>query len=71
MTLAAVKEKLHGYIEQADEKKVKTIYTLLEQEIDTKYTYDDDTVNLLEERREKFQAGYHKGFFSREFCKIY
>jgi len=34
MTFSAVKEKLHGYIENADQNKVMAIYTLIENDLD-------------------------------------
>ena len=37
MTYTVVKEKLHEYIEQADKKKVKAIYALLEEDIEHGY----------------------------------
>jgi hypothetical protein len=73
MTFNAVKEKLHGYIDHADEKKVKAIYTLVEDEIEeTGYVYDDETLDMLEERREEYIKGNVKGFTveeSMEFVK--
>ncbi len=33
MTVAAIKEKLHIYISEADDDKVKALYTLLEDQI--------------------------------------
>ena len=51
MTYTVVKEKLHEYIEQADKKKVKAIYALLEEDIEHGYSramYDDETIQVLE-----------------------
>ena len=67
MTFTALKEKLHGYIDHADEKKVKAIYTLVENEIgETGYIYDDETLNILEERREEYQKSKAKGYTVEE-----
>jgi len=67
MTFTALKEKLHGYIEHADEKKVKAIYTLVENEIsETGYVYDDETINILEERREEYKKSKIKGYTVEE-----
>ena len=63
MTLAAVKEKLHSYIEHADSKKLQAIYTLLEDEINTSnYNYDDKTLKMLEERSNNYEKGLTKGY---------
>ncbi len=67
MTMTTVKEKLHEYIEHADERKVKAIYTLVENEIeDTGYNYDDETLDMLEKRREEFLKSDDKGFTVEE-----
>ncbi len=34
MTLSTIKEKLHQFIENGDPKKVKAVYTMLENEIE-------------------------------------
>ena len=63
MVLAKVKEKLHEYIEHADEKKIKAIYTLVENEIgNTGYVYDESTLNILRETSEQYLSGKIKGY---------
>lgn len=42
MTTAAIREKLQDYIRYADDKKVKAIYTILEDEIETEYKWFED-----------------------------
>jgi hypothetical protein len=70
MTLESVKERLHGYIEHADEKKLQAIYTLVEGEIDvTERTYDAETIAILEERRRKFIDSSAKGLSPEELIK--
>jgi hypothetical protein len=67
MTIGTVKERLHDYIEQADEKKVQAIYTLIENEIgDAKPVYDDETVAYFEQLREKFIKSKHPGYTVEE-----
>lgn len=63
MLLATVKEKLHKYIDHADEKKVKAIYALLENEIeDTEHFYDEETLKILRKTSEDYRAGKIKGY---------
>ncbi len=57
MTFTIIKEKLHEYIEHADEKKVQAIYTLVENEIGHAYTYSAEELNMLHERAEKYLKG--------------
>ncbi len=57
MTFTVIKEKLHEYIEHADEKKIQAIYTLVENEIGNTYTYNEEELNILHERAEKYLNG--------------
>ncbi len=67
MTFIALKEKLHEYIEQADEKKVTAIYTLVEDEIEgTGFVYDEETLDMLDQRVEVYQNGKIKGQTAEE-----
>ena len=67
MTLATVKERLHDYIEQADEKKVQAIYTLIESEVDNSMpVYDDETIAYFEQLRQQFIDSKHPGFTVEE-----
>lgn len=70
MTITAVKEKLHQYIEQADEKKVQALYTLVADEIDNKNSvYDEATLNVLRERSANYISGKTKGYSVEESLK--
>ncbi len=61
MTYTAVKEKLHSYIENADQKKIKAIYALLENElIQEEFTYDEKTLVALEKRSDEAFADRSK-----------
>ncbi len=63
MTVATVKERLHGYIDHADEKKLQAIYTLVENEISI---YDDATLNMLHETSADYHSGKMKGYSIEE-----
>jgi len=57
------KEKLHNYIEHADEKKIMDMLSLFEDTIESKGSgsfYDDITINILKERSESYLSGKSK-----------
>lgn len=63
MILTTVKEKLHEYIEHADDKKVQAIYTLVENEIeDRSNLYDEATLNSFRKTSEDYSSGKIKGY---------
>ena len=71
MTYTVVKEKLHSYIEQADQKKIKAIYTLLENDIEQeqeqdRFTYNEETLQMLEKVSEDAFAGKTKTYTLEE-----
>jgi len=69
MTYTRVKEKLHSYIENADQKKVKAIYALLESEIEDdeeRFVYDEATLRMLEQRSEDTFSGKVKSYTLEE-----
>lgn len=72
MTYSLVKEKLHNYIESADQKKIKAIYALLEEDINhDRFVYDDELLNELEKRSEAAFSGKTKTYTLEEsFEKI-
>jgi hypothetical protein len=46
MTTAAIREKLVRYLQVADEKKLKAIYTMVEDDINTTANdWDDDFIS--------------------------
>ena len=65
MTTAAIRERLYDYIRVADDKKIKAIYTLLEDQITVeKYDWSQDTdfVAELDERVSRYEAGIDRGY---------
>lgn len=49
MTLNTIKEKLHQFIENGDSKKVKAVYTMLENEIEGE-VWTDEFVKEMDKR---------------------
>lgn len=63
MTTIAIREKLVNYLQVADDKKVKAIYTMVEDEINTEANdWDEDFVKELERRSKSFVSGAAKTY---------
>lgn len=59
MTIAAIREKLHEYINIADDKKIEAIYTIVESEIVEKYDLweDEEFLDEINNRLKNFENG--------------
>ena len=68
MTAAAIRDKLYNYIRVADDKKVKAIYTMLENEIEeeTAWWTDKKFIAALDKDFEEWQGGKAKGYSMEE-----
>lgn len=68
MTTASVREKLYDYIRVADDKKVKAIFMMLEDEIteELEWWKDRAFVKELDKRYEAWASGKEKGYTSAE-----
>jgi len=62
MTYDIVKEKLHEYIDHADQSKVVAMYTLLSNDIEGTSIYDEATLDMLELTRDNMLSGKEKTF---------
>ena len=64
MTTTEIRNKLHQYIDTAQEKKVKAIFTIVQDEIDepTINWNDEKFVQELKAREANFLNGKNKGF---------
>ena len=54
MTTTAIRKKLIDYIQEADDKKVKTMYTLFENEIEQE-KFEDYTNEFKEELDKRYE----------------
>jgi hypothetical protein len=63
MTTTNIRHKLYDYIRVAENKKVKAIYTMLEEEIEEVYDHwgDKNFIAELEKRSADFKSGKIKG----------
>ena len=57
MTTVALREKLHKFIDSIEEKKVKAIYTLFENEIEQDEEYSEEFRAELDKRVEYYRNG--------------
>ena len=64
MTSASIRYKLYDYIRVADEKKLKAIFNLLENEIEAtnEWWKDKQFTEELDSRYEALETGVDKGF---------
>ena len=67
MTDAAVKEKLHDYIEHADNERLRIFYSFVENEMEQiDDLFDDEMMRVLEERRANYLSGKSKASTAEE-----
>jgi putative addiction module component (TIGR02574 family) len=61
MNTAAIRQKLHSYLEVANDKKVKAIYAIMENEIEeSSVEYTDDFKAELDRRYADYKSGRSK-----------
>ena len=56
------RQKLHEYIQSADDEKVNALFLILESNDNKGYPYSDEDINRLYERRAKYLKGEGKNF---------
>jgi hypothetical protein len=62
-----IKERLHEYIESADEAHIAAMYLLLEKDMSQPYKYDDETLSMLYKRIDDDLAGNSRSYTPDEF----
>lgn len=63
MSILDIKEKLHEYIEQSDDKLLKMIYALVkEYNEDEPFNLDEERKKLIEAERERYLKGEGKSY---------
>ena len=71
MTTAAIRKKLITYLADADDSKVKAIYTLLEDDIrQDEIGFTDEQLQILERERELHLSGQTKSYSRQEAIEI-
>lgn len=63
MNTAAIRQKLYEYIRVADDKKVKAIFTMVEDEVNevSEWWEDKDLLDTLDKRSAALKSGKDKG----------
>lgn len=64
MTIATIRKKLQDYIQTADDKKVKAIFTLIESDLEKELNWweDEELVNEFDNRVKNCIDGKEKGY---------
>ncbi len=72
MTTTIIRKKLISYLEKADEKKVKAVYTIFEDEIneETSFTLSGEHIKILNKERQKHLSGKSKSYTWEDAKKI-
>ncbi len=67
MLTTSIREQLHEYIEQADEKKIEAIYTLIAHDIEDRSTfYTEKVLSHLQQVSDDYASGKMKGHTPEE-----
>jgi putative addiction module component (TIGR02574 family) len=63
MTTTAIREKLHEMVNTADDKQIKAVYSIFEDQIAEKYDHweDEAFVKEMDQRIKDFESGKDKG----------
>jgi hypothetical protein len=71
MNTGTIREKLYDYIRVADDKKVKAIYTMLEDTIaeEVKWWDDNRIVDEFQKRYDAWNTGKEKGYLMSDINK--
>ncbi len=70
MAIVQLKEKLHEYIDTADEKKLEAIYTILQEAIGEDQHYSTDELAVFYSRRQEYMNGKGENLTVEEFINF-
>ena len=62
MTIVSIRKKPHQYIETGQPKKVKAIFSMVEDEIETDSIWTDEFYEEMNRRVNEFKNGIDKGY---------
>ncbi len=70
MTKSELREKLHEYINIADDRHLEAIYILLEKEINSGYVLDEKIVQELNRREQEYLDGAGESYAAEESVEM-
>jgi hypothetical protein len=70
MAAEQLKEKLHEYIDTADEKKLEAMYTILQDNIGAAHQYCIDELAVFYNRRQEYKNGGGENLTVVEFINF-
>ncbi len=72
MTTTLIRKKLISYLENADEKKVKAVYTIFEDEINEEnlFKLSEEHIKILDNEKQKHLSGKSKSYSWEDAKKI-
>ena len=70
MRTAQIRQQLHEYIESAEDKKLKAIYTLVENDINEEFTFTDEQKKELDKRHEDYVNGIGRNYTLEETVEM-
>jgi hypothetical protein len=70
MRTTQIRQQLHDYIDSAEDKKLKAIYTLLEEDITEGFVLSDEQKHELDRRYNNYQNGIGRSYNREEIDAI-
>ena len=72
MTITAIRNRLMSYLANADDNKIKAVYTLLEKDIDEKdlFVLSEEQLQILDKERDMHLSGQSKSYTRNEARQI-
>jgi hypothetical protein len=70
MSIAELRQQLHKYIDSASEHDIQEVFSFVEDHNGVRYTYSEEELKELYERRKKFLDEGSKGYTVEEAHKL-
>ena len=71
MDTAAIRQQLHEYIEQVNDKKIEGLYLFVEDEINRQHrSFTEDQIKFLDQEREKHLKGESRSYSREEASEM-